>query len=175
MTENYQLGAAEVRLYEGSAVIGKNKKPSEVLLTNENIVFITPGKSKKDEPLIEVHPIAEVKVYQGKPQIIQSMCKVEVFFVNAVVELMFDTIFAPGKFIGEANKLITGMGIVERGATAVNGAIGVVNTALGINTVETAKDIIQNGVGGVANGVANGVATGITAIGNLFGKKKSTK
>ena len=84
-------------------------------------------------------PLSEIKIFEGQPQ---------VKFYNETIEL--DKKQAK-EFVSTINKQITGKSAYERNTEKVGKAIGVIDKAFGINTVESMKEIITNGIGSKIN------------------------
>lgn len=158
--ENYSLQSNEVVLYKGNASIDKRKSNTEgfltnitfreVMLTNINIVLILKSKKmfSKEEIDIQVFPVADIKIFNDIPQIKQSDYKVVIYLINEEITLSFPTKSEARKFVGAVYEFVTGKSLSERGASKVKGTINVVNDALGIDAVDTLKNVAENGLVG---------------------------
>lgn len=141
--EYYTLQIDESPLYKGD--ISENLK---VILTNINFVFIYIGNeiALKEEAVVEVIPVNEVKIYNSIPQIQQNGCIVEIYFKNTEKQLNFTSRREAYKFVKIAMELLTGQTVSERGAKKIKNGIGLIDDTLGINTVDTVKTVLENGV-----------------------------
>ncbi len=158
--ENYSLQSNEVVLYKGNASIDERKPNTEgfltnitnreVMLTNINIVLILKTKKMfaKEEVDIQIFPVADIKIFNDIPQLKQSDYKVEIYFTDLEITLDFLSKSEARKFVGAVYEFLTGKSISERGASKVKGTINVVNDALGIDTVGTLKNVVENGLVG---------------------------
>jgi len=149
--KDYNLQPNEVLLYKGDAYrTGTNKGHVELLFTNLFLVLIIRSKKlfSKEEVYVETYPVQEIKMYSDVPQIKQESCHVELYFSHGEEAFDFSEKSEARKFVNIAFKLLTGKTIATRGAEKFNGAVGVVDKALGINTVDTVKNVLENGVVG---------------------------
>lgn len=146
----YAMKEDEVVLYKGEATVDDSQHISDILLTNVNLVITTRIKKifAKDEVYTQVFPLSKLKVYQNAPQLKQKGNKVELFFANKNIVIEFSSFLAPHKFVNELTKLLTGKTVSERGADKVKGFVGIVDDALGIDTIGTIKGIAENGLAG---------------------------
>lgn len=182
--ENYSLQSNEAVLYKGEATLGNNKKRSELLLTNINIVVITKTKKlfSNEQVDLKSYPVKDMKVYNDVPQIKQHGCMVEIYLTNTEITFDFYSKFEAYKFATAANKLVTGKSMSERGAEKVKGAVNLVDDTFGINTVGTIKSAVENGmIGAVFGGFGkkakaqakggNALAGALNMTKGLLGKK----
>ena len=160
---DYCLQADEVQLYTGSVTWcdqnGKPrfKEPVSFMLTNLNLVFTIRTKKlfSKEEVNVETYPISEIKMYNNVPQIKQNGDMVTIFLISGEQFISFGSKTEAWKFVQHATDLLTGQTLAERGAGKLRSALNLVDDTLGINTVDTVKNVLENGVTGL-----------------LFGKKK---
>jgi hypothetical protein len=152
--EAYALQPNEVVLYRGGAAFGGAGLNSDVILTNINLVLTTKTKKmfSKEQININVFPVKSIKIYNSIPQIKQNGCKVEIFFSTSEIILSFDTWFEAHKFFNATYKLISGKSMSQLGADKVRGTVGLVDSALGIDTVGTIKNVMEKGVIGTIFG-----------------------
>lgn len=143
--ENYSLKANESILYKGNAC-----GDVEVILTNLNLVLIKTAKKlfQKNQIVVDVYPKEEIKIYNGVPQIKQKNCSVEIYLTSTERKIDFLSKRDVHKFVNTAFELLTGKTISARGAQKIKNAVGLVDDTLGINTVDTVKNVIENGVAG---------------------------
>ena len=159
----YRLQADEVQLYSGSVYCcdsnGKAivKNPVPFMLTNINLVFTFKTKKlfQKEETSIEILPISNIKMYNGMPQIKHDGHMVAIFLTTCEKYLSFESKVEARKFVSQTTNLLTGQTMIERGAGKLRDTLHLVDDTLGINTIDTVKNVIENGVTGL-----------------LFGKKK---
>ena len=147
---NYSLQPNESVLYQGNVTLEKRNGSVELILTNLNLVFVITIKKflAKSQVEVETYPIEEIKFYNNIPQIKQKNSRVEIFLACGEIVANFETMFEAGKFVNAAMRLLTGKTMAERGADKVKGAVGLVDDTLGINTVNTVKNVLENGITG---------------------------
>lgn len=152
---NYTLQQNETVLYQGNVSLEKRNGTVEIILTNLNLVFVITTRKflAKSQVDVETYPVEEIKIYNNTPQIKQKNSRVEIFLTCGEIVATFDSMFEAGKFINSALRLLTGKSMAERSADKVKGAVGLVDNTLGINTVGTVKNVLENGiVGTLLNG-----------------------
>ena len=168
--KNYMYEKDEVMLCECTASkVDEDVIECDVLLTNKFIVLALYEKVLfiNKETRREQYPVDDIKIYQEQPQIKVSKENVDIYTVeNGVLCLRFSDKKAENRFVNELKTLVTGKSSMQRRAEKVNAAIGVVDTALGVKTVDVVTDIVK---GGIKSSILGG-------IGNLFnhGKKEKT-
>jgi len=144
---HYALQAEEVVLYHGAitAVTAQKKEQAELRLTNLHLILdVKVKKLFREQTSEQVCSLEEIKIYQGKPQIRQKEEQVEVQLVSGDKILQFADKKEARRFIETALELLTGKRKAIRGAEKVRGAIDVVDTALGIDTVQTVKEVLES-------------------------------
>ena len=147
--ENYMLQPDEVVLFQGNVNLGGQNGSTELILTNLFLVFIITPKKKffsKTQATVEKYPVGEIKIYDDIPQIKQTGASVEIFLTSGEFAVCFYSTFEAKKFVNSALRLLTGKTMSERGADKFKNALGLVDDALGINTVGTAKNVLENGI-----------------------------
>lgn len=147
---NYALQPNESVLYQGNVSIEKRSGTAELILTNLNLVFVITTKKflAKSQVDVESYPVEDIKIYNNAPQIKQKNSRVEIFLSCGEIAVNFETMFEAGKFVNAALRLLTGKTLAERGADRVKGAVGLVDDTLGINTINTVKNVLENGITG---------------------------
>lgn len=152
--KNYTLQPNESILYSGNVHLGNGYATVELALTNLNIVLITTTKKlfAKEQVQVDIYPVSEIKIYNDVPQIKQKEYRVEVFFTSGEIVISFLSAREAHKFVNAAYQLITGKTMAERGSDKVKAMVGLVDNALGINTVETVKSTLENGLVGTIFG-----------------------
>ena len=160
--ERYQLQSDEAVLYEGEVIkVDKYKKESfmdsfstppttELILTNKNIVLTTRIKKMfaKEQINVEVLSLTDIKIYDDMPQVKQNKINVEIYLTFGEIYLDFHSKLEATKFYQVAIQTLTGKSLATRGAEKVKGGIGLVDDTLGINTVDTIKGVLENGLAG---------------------------
>ena len=160
--EHYQLQSDETVLYKGNVVkVDKCKKESfmesfsvspitELILTNKNIVLTTRTKKMfaKEQFNVEIFSLADIKIYENMPQIKQNKISVEIYLIYGEIYLNFYSTLEAVKFYQGVIQVLTGKSLATRGAEKVKGGIKLVDDTLGINTVDTVKGVLENGLAG---------------------------
>ena len=160
--ERYQLQSDETVLYEGEVIkVDKYKKESfmdsfstppttELILTNKNIVLTTRIKKMfaKEQINVEVFSLTDIKIYDDMPQVKQNKINVEIYLTFGEIYLDFHSKLEAAKFYQVAIQTLTGKSLATRGAEKVKDGIGLVDDTLGINTVDTVKGVLENGLAG---------------------------
>lgn len=150
--EHYRLQTDEAVLFKCEAANG-----IEIVLTNNNLVISRTKKRLLDEVLVavDVYPKEDIKIYNSLPQIKQKDCFVTIYFLTSERNITFKTKSDAHKFIKTAFELLTGKTSSQRNAEKVKNAIELVDYTLGISTVGTVKNIVENTVSGsIAGGVS---------------------
>ena len=140
--KNYLLKEDEVCLFEARVYEQNTAKDYDFMLTNFNIVLFASG----DDNII-VYPITEVKYYEGKPYIKINKNLVEIYLKACVLKCDFTKSgkhVVAQKFFNEFMKLLTGKSAFERVSDKFKETVEVIDNTLGINTIESAKNIIAN-------------------------------
>ena len=67
--QNYQLNSDEVVLYKGDGALEDREGKTQIILTNQNIVFVTTHINlyKKEEIYVEKFSIDDIKIYEDMP------------------------------------------------------------------------------------------------------------
>lgn len=108
-------------------------------------------------------PLSEIKIFEGQPQVKFYNETIELYLLNEVFAIIIQDKKQAKEFVSTINKQLTGKSAYERNTEKVGKAIGVIDKAFGINTVESMKEIITNGIGSKIN------------IFGKFGKKSNDK
>lgn len=143
--ENYSLQANEVLLYKGEINNGV-----EIILTNLNLVIVKkiPKLFKKVQVKAFVYSKDDIKIYNDVPQVKQKESSVEIFLTSEEIEVEFCSRTEAHKFVNIAYELLTGKSMVERGAEKIKNAIKLVDDTLGFDTMDTVKNVMENGIAG---------------------------
>lgn len=173
--DGYVLQPHEVVLFKGEANVNQNKSRSQVLLTNLNLVQITKSNVGSEEPEeISLFPSNEIKMFNNLPQVRQIGGSAEIYFYTAVLNIDFRNLLTAMNFVKAVYDLVTGKSAGQRGAEAFRGAVGVVDTALGINTVETVSGIIGKSTPGAIFGSLAKAVIGGQAVQNTLANTQNT-
>ncbi len=121
---------------------------SELVLTNLNLILIhrIPKLFSHDQIDIEKYPIENLKIYQGIPQIKQNGTCVEIYLLSHEISINLRSAIEAKKFINKAYELITGKSFSERTANKVKSGFDLVDDTLEMDTRDTLKNVIKNGV-----------------------------
>lgn len=143
--ESYSLQTNEVILYKSEPCNG-----IEIMLTNLNIIILkkTQKLFKKAQVETFVYSKDDIKVYNGVPQVKQKDSSVEIFLSSEEIKVNFYSRIEAHKFVNSVYELLTGKSITMRGAEKVKNAINLVDTTLGIDTMNTVKNVMENGIPG---------------------------
>ena len=147
---------AKVELNETEAVLfnaevwaeGENFSEAEFFFTNERLIF----KYKKREKIFkwvdmqDEYDVADVKIFNGAPQIIQKSEEVEIYLKNKQLQISFINKKEAHNFTKKVTELLTGKTAGKRAAEKIKGAIALVDDTLGIDTVQTATGVLKSGV-----------------------------
>jgi hypothetical protein len=92
--------------------------------------------------------LTDIKIYDDMPQVKQNKINVEIYLTFGEIYLDFHSKLEAAKFYQVAIQTLTGKSLATRGAEKVKGGIGLVDDTLGINTVDTVKGVLENGLAG---------------------------
>ena len=96
-------------------------------------------------------PLSEIKIFEGQPQVKFYNETIELYLLNEVFAIIIQDKKQAKEFVSTINKQLTGKSAYERTTEKVGKAIGVIDKTFGINTVESMKEIITNGIGSKIN------------------------
>ena len=169
--ENYQLNSDEVVLYKGDGSLEDREGKTQIILTNQNIVFITTHINlyKKEEVYVEKFYIDDIKIYEEMPWVKAKGANVEIYLSTCEKVFKFQSKSEAGKFVDAVMKYFTGKTKTERNAEKVKGTIYIIDNTFGINSVELVSNALKSGVNGAIDKVTGAIGKGIT---NIFKKKK---
>ncbi|MCD7732304.1 MAG: hypothetical protein LUH56_02540 [Oscillospiraceae bacterium] len=153
--ENYQLAIDEVILYDGETTSSNYKGRLKVTLTSQRIIIEKENMfTKKATELLDEIPISTIKVYNEAPQVKRKGHEVDIQTESKNLKIEFFSSIESGKFENKIVDLMTGTTAGVRTSNKVKGALDVVDDTLGLNTRETVKGILENGVKGtLINGI----------------------
>ena len=147
--EQYKLKNDEVVLFEKSVqLINSQNSLTNMILTNFSIVFENTKRIGlfKTEKTMEQYPVKDIKIYDGKPQVVKSNGNVVIYLTNGELTVHFYSAFDSSKFINAINTLIIGEGAATRGAEKVKKALSLVDDTLGISVTGAVSGVLENGV-----------------------------
>ena len=147
--KNYELESDEVILYEDIVTYSEAKGSLQLTLTSQKLIFEKEkGILKKEKELIDVINLEDIKIYNDKVQIQQKGAEVRIQTINKNIKVSFYSIFKANKFVTKIVDTITGTTMTERSTDKIKGAINTVNDVLGIDTRDTLKGVVENGIAG---------------------------
>lgn len=143
--KKYQLSATEVVLYksEVSLLLDDEKvcEQTELLLTNENFVFInksnTPAQEENTQTIVV--PIESIKVYNEMPYMLKKEQTIEIYSINGEYFLEFKNKKQANEFFNKSMRVASGYSKFVRGVKKVSKELKETNKAL--NITETTKKI----------------------------------
>ncbi len=147
----YSLQSEEVVLYQGNVHLKDIKDDVEFTLTNLHFIYkytktVKKLFASKEEVVVDIHPVEKVKIYNDLPQIKQSNNDIVVYLTTGEIFMQFDSKTEIFKFMNASKRLLTGKTMAKRGSEKVKSAIGLVNDALGIDTVGAVKGVLEKGI-----------------------------
>lgn len=155
--KQYKLREDEVCLCETGAYEEITGKYYDIMLTNINLVLLHTKQRlfKPSEYTVTTYLISDIKFYNNEPYIKLSKKIIEVYFKTCEFKFNFENSENSGdvnKLYNEFIKLLTGKSLAERNSEKFKGAVKIVDDTLGIDTLGTAKSVVENGVGGTILG-----------------------
>lgn len=150
---NYELLADEVILYENVVRCKVHRGNLQLTLTSKKIVLEKEkGLLKKEREVVDTIPLESIKKYQEAAQISQKGTEVNIQAIEENLVLEFANKLEARKFAGKAIDAATGTTFAQRGSGKVQGAFGLIDETLGLDTRETVKGFLDHGVKGVIFG-----------------------
>lgn len=152
---NYSLQAEEVILFEGEAESKDYKGSLIVTLTSQKLIIEKEtGVFKKIREIIEQISIADVKIYNGTAQIKQKGSNVEIQTIPKNITLEFSGIIEARKFTSKIIDTVTDSTVAQRVSNKTKDAIEIVDDTLGLDTRETTKSVLEQGIiGTILHGI----------------------
>ena len=143
--KNYQLKSSEVVLFKNDVILFLEEKKSkiELLLTNENFVFINKSvKFLQTKPFDTIIvPIESIKIYNKMPYIVKKKEFIEIYSLNGEFGLEFENKKLANEFFNKAMRVASGYSKFVRGIKIASKEIKDTNDALDItNTTQKALD-----------------------------------
>ena len=152
---NFELSSDEVVLYEG--VVSSNQYKGSLLITLTSLKIVLEkekGLFKKTRELVDIIELATIKFYNDTVQIKQKGSEVEIQTTSGNITFTFSGMFEAGKFKGKIVNATTGTTLAKRVSDKTKGAFEMVDETLGLDTRETIKGVLEQGVkGAIFNGI----------------------
>lgn len=152
---NFELSSDEVVLYEG--VVSSNQHKGSLLITLTSLKIVLEkekGLFKKTRELVDIIDLATIKFYNDIVQIKQKGSEVEIQTTSGNITFTFSGMFEAGKFKGKIVNATTGTTLAKRVSDKTKGAFKMVDETLGLDTRETIKGVLEQGVkGAIFNGI----------------------
>ena len=146
---NYELGADEVILYEGTVTSKNYKGNLKLTLTSKKIVLEhEKGFIKKELEVVDILLLESIKFYNGEAQIKQKGNALELQTTQENLSLSFAGMLEAKKFFSKIIDVVTGTTLAKRGSDKVKGAFELIDDTLGFDTRETLKGFLEKGVKG---------------------------
>ena len=147
---NYKLKPDEVVRYQGPIHLQTEKEtiPAELILTNQNFIFVTEGKKWlwfKKKTKVVAFAKELVKTYNDAPEIKQKGTGVLISFAKEDRILVFADKKEARIFTINAWEIVTGKGIFERGLDKLKQALDLIDEKLDLNIIELVKGAITAG------------------------------
>ena len=154
---NYEINNDEVILYEGKVGYNKNYIDIDFKLTSKKMIFEKQkGLIKKTKELIDIIPLDKIKIYNDSVQVKQKINELQVQTLDKNFYIYANGILEAKKILTKIIDTITGTTISKRGSQKINETIDLVDETLGLNTRDTVKGVLENGIKGVLlNGIKN--------------------
>lgn len=154
---NYEIDNDEVILYEGKVGYNKNHIDVEFKLTSKKMIFEKQkGLIKKSKELIDIVPLDKIKIYNDSIQIKQKMNELQVQTLDKNFSIYANGMLEAKKINTKIIDTLTGTTISKRGSQKISESIDLVDETLGLNTRDTIKGVLENGVkGALINGIKN--------------------
>lgn len=145
--KNYELDANEVILFEDIVTYSEAKGTLQLTLTSKKIILEKEkGIIKKEKELIDIINLDDIKIYNDKAQVHQKSVDVTIQTVTKNIKISFYGMLKANKFVTKIIDAITGTTIAERSTNKIKGAINTVDDVLGIDTRNTLKGVVENGI-----------------------------
>lgn len=146
---NYNFDQDEVLLFRCDAYVADDTKCLYRLLVTNKYIVLMPYNNTYDEQTSyeqRKYPLSDVKIFEEQPQIKFYNDTVEVYLLNEVLVLIIQDKKQSKEFASTIFKQLTGKSAYERNVEKVGQSIGVIDKTFGINTVQSVKEIISNGI-----------------------------
>lgn len=158
--EDFAIQPDEAVLYEGTVkckTYQRNLYQGNLLvtLTSQKLIFEKEkGIFKKERELVDIIPLESVKVYNDAAQIKTKGFKIAIQTIQKNLEIEFPGPLEARKFSGLMINAVTGTTLAQRGSDLIKDAFTIVDDTLGLDTRETIKGVLENGIKGtIWNGI----------------------
>lgn len=170
----YKLEQDEVLLSRATAYVNDNDYHLfRVLVTNKYLALMPYYCETSDDEnnnIVRID-VAEIKIYNGQPQVKKYENKLEIYLTNDVLYLSFTEKKEEKDFISSINTVLTGKTTAEMNMEKVGKKIGFFDKTFGTNTVETVKNVLTTGLSGaisVFNPKRKAAKAGLKATQNIL-------
>ena len=157
--DTYELDSDEVILCENNVFRKDLKENLKLTLTTKKIIFekdkiVKTGlfKTKNEKEIVDIVMLDTIKKYNDKPQVTQKGLKAYVQTTNGNFNIEFHNLIEVAVFVNKVIEAITGTTLSDRSFNQVKNTFNKVDDALGFNTRDTIKGIVENGVIGILRG-----------------------
>ena len=152
---NYEIDNDEVILYEGKIGYNKNYMDVEFTLTSKKMIFEKKkGLIKKTKELIDIVALDKIKIYNDSVQIKQKSNELQIQTLDKNFSIYASGMIEAKKILTKIIDVLTETTITKRGSQKINDVIDLVDGTLGLNTRETVKGFLENGIKGtLINGI----------------------
>lgn len=147
--ENYQLKATEVVLFRSIVTLSQNANQknieTELLLTNENFVFVNKQKKLflKDQVETVVVPMESIKIYNEMPYMLLKKDTIEIYTLVGEYFVIFENKKQAKEFFDKSMRVASGCSKFVRSVKKVSKEIKDANDALGIDLATTTKKTLD--------------------------------
>ena len=159
---NYKIEENEVVLLEDTVTYSDYNGNLQLTLTSNKIIIqkeVEKGifKKTKTKNVVDIINLSDIKIYNDKVQIKSKSSEVNIQTFSKNISITFSSILKANKFTTKVIDTITGTTATTRGVNKIKGAIDTVDDVLGIDTRDTLKGVIENGIAGT---LIKGIHTG---------------
>ena len=153
--KNYELAHDEVLLHESTITSDNYKGFLKFTLTSQRIVLEKEkGIFKKELELLDIIPLADIKLYNDDAQIKNKGCSIDVQTQSKNLSLIFTGMIEAKKVTNKLIDATTGTTLAKRVSEKTKAAFDMVDETLGFDTRGALKGVLENGVKGtILNGI----------------------
>lgn len=153
--KKYELQPDEVLLYECDITCKTYNGSVKLVLTSQKIVIEKErGFFKKECEIVDIIMFEDIKIYNETVQIKQKSDMVDIQTIDKNLTFTFYNMIEARKFVGKIVDSITGTTLAKRSSNKIKGVFDIVDDTLGLDTRNTIKGVLENGVKGtILNGI----------------------
>ena len=177
--KNYILSENEVVLFRGMVALHYEWKElarvaeynTELLLTNEKLVFMPEADSSLSEANPQILAVEEIKVYDNKIQVIRKKNTIEIYHKSGELYLQFELEKTAKEFCEKTLKLHSGYTKFVRTVKTAEKVIKDNTEPLGIDAKKLAKDTAKVAFAAITARTSNsskGVGATMKAVANML-------